>query len=263
MAEEAKAILRVAGLLAIGLVPALVELVIAPSRGIAVASVGSAAMAIAFVLWTQRLVVDLNQNRLRQSTLREDLSSVQETVHSQARELRDAKTHDAATGALNRSAFLRRLEETIARDGRLGKSLAFLLVDVEGFKAINLERGRIGGDAILQRVAHALADATRGTDWVGRLGGDEFGVVLNECEDPGPAVNRIFSNLRPEAGVDGDSAVHVSVGAVTIENPAGGVELSELFRLAEGALSSVRGTGGNLCARRTLRGATHRQTASA
>ena len=60
-------------------------------------------------------------------------------------------------------------------DGRLGRSAAFLLVDVEGFKAINTEKGRIEGDAILKRVAGALADATRGTDCVGRLGGDEFG----------------------------------------------------------------------------------------
>ena len=58
-------------------------------------------------------------------------------------------------------------------------------------------------------------------------------------------------------------AVRVSVGAVTIENPGAGVELSELFRVAEAALSSVRGTGGNLCARRSLRGAAVRQTASA
>jgi len=155
------------------------------------------------------------------------------------------------------------LDETIARDGRLGKPAAFLLVDVEGFKAINNERGRIGGDATLKRVAHAIEDATRGTDCVGRLGGDEFGVVLNECDDPGPAVDRIFRNLQDASGGDGAMAAHVAVGAVTIENPAAGVELKELFRLAEGALASVRGTGGSLCARRTLPGTTDRQAATA
>lgn len=261
MADETKAILKIAGLLAIGLAPALIELVIEPSRGVAIAAMGSATMGIVFVLYTQRLVVHVHQLQLKERTLREDHASLQERSHDQARELRDAKTHDASTGALNRSSFLRRLEETVARDARLGKSLSFLLVDVEGFKAINIERGRIGGDAILLKVAHALADATRGTDWVGRLGGDEFGVVLGECEDPGPAVNRIFSSLKGEA--DGAASICVSVGAVTIENPAAGFELSELFRIAEGALASVRGTGGNLCARRSLRGATDRQAATA
>jgi len=263
MAEDTKAVLKLACLLAIGLVPALAELVIEPSRGVAVAAVGSATMATVFVLWTQRLVLDAHLLRLKENTLRDDHASLQETSHNQARELRDARTHDASTGALNRSAFLRRLEETIARDGRLGKSLAFLLVDVEGFKAINIERGRIGGDAVLQRVVHALSDATRGTDWIGRLGGDEFGVVLNECEDPGPAVERIFASLRSGVGGEGSVAIHVAVGAVTIENPAAGVELSELFRLAEGALASVRGTGGNLCARRSMRSASDRQAATA
>ena len=75
-------------------------------------------------------------------------------------------------------------------------------------------------------------------------------LVLHECDDPGPAVNRIFSKLKHVS--DGDAAVQVAIGAVTIEDPAAGVELSELFRLAEAALASVRGTGGNLCARRSL-----------
>jgi len=261
MTEETKAILRIAALLAIGLAPALIAFILTPSRGVAIAAAGCAAMGIAFVLWTQRLVLDAYQLRLRENSSGEDVVELRENVENLARELREARTHDATTGALNRSAFLRRLEETITRDARLGKPLAFLLVDVEGFKAMNVERGRIGGDGILERVAHALADATRGTDWVGRLGGDEFGVVLNECDDPGPAVNRIFSNLQ--AGGDGSPALTVAVGAVTIENPAAGVELSELFRIAEGALASVRGTGGNLCARRTLNGAADRRSATA
>jgi diguanylate cyclase (GGDEF)-like protein len=263
MTEDTKAVLRMAVVLAIGLVPALAVLVLAPSRGAAIAAAGSAAMAGAFVVWTQHLVADAHHLRLRETALRDDLSSLEAAVEAQARELRDVRTHDAVTGVLNRAVFLRRLDETIARDGRLGKSVAFLLVDVEGFKAINLERGRIGGDATLKRVAQALEDATRGTDRIGRLGGDEFGVVLNECDDPGPAVDRIFRNLQTASGGDGAMAVHVAVGAVTIEDPAAGFELRELFRLAESALASVRGTGGSLCARRTLRGATDRQASTA
>ena len=263
MTEDTKAVLRIAVLLAIGLVPALAAFVLAPSRGVAIAAAGSAAMAVAFVVWTQRLVADAHHLRIRETALRGSLSSLEETFEAQARELRNVRTHDPATGALNRATFLRRLDETIARDGRLGKAVAFLLVDVEGFKAINIERGLIGGDATLRRVAQAIEDATRGTDCVGRLGGDEFGVVLHECDDPGPAVDRIFRNLQAASGGDGATAVHVAVGAVTIEDPAAGVELKELFRLAEGALASVRGTDGSLCARRALRGAAGRQAATA
>jgi diguanylate cyclase (GGDEF)-like protein len=262
MSDQTKAFLRIAVVLAIGLAPAFAALVLTPSRGTAFAAAGNAAMGLVFVAWMQRLVAEGHHHKTRGSALQSDLTSLQEKVQAQTRELREANMRDPASGVLNRSAFLQRFDDAIAREARIGKALAFLLVDIEGFKAVNIERGRIGGDLTLKRVAHALQDATRGTDFIGRLGGDEFGVVLNECEDPGPAVNRIFLNLQNGEEAEGAKVVHVAVGAVTIENPAGGVDLQELFRVAEGALASVRGTGGSLCARRTLQGATERRAAT-
>ena len=253
MAEEPKSITRIALLLAAGLLPSLGALIVSPSRGIAVSAAGAAFMAIGFVFWTQRLASELSQLRLRDAALRNDVTSLEEKVQTQSRELREIRTSDEVTGTLNRAAFLRRLEETVSRDARLGRSLVFLLVDVQGFRAINNEQGRLGGDAVLRLVASAIKGATRGTDAVGRLGGDEFGIVLGECEDPRPAVNRLFLALEAHNAVDKASPVHVAVGAIPIENPAAGVEIADLFRLAEGALSSVRGNPGSLCARRTLR----------
>jgi diguanylate cyclase (GGDEF)-like protein len=253
MKDEPSAILRIAALLAAGLAPSLVALLISPSRGIAISAAGSAVMAIGFVIWTQRLVAEQSHLHLRDTALRNDVSSLEEKVQTQARELREIRTNDEVTGAMNRGTFLRRLDEMVARDGRLGKALVFLLVDIEGFRAINTERGRLGGDAVLKLVADAIHGATRGTDVVGRIGGDEFGIVLGECEDPRPAVNRLFLALQSANAVEGAVPVHVAVGAVTVESPAQGVDQAELFRLAEGALASVRGHAGSLCARRTLR----------
>jgi diguanylate cyclase (GGDEF)-like protein len=263
MTDQTKASLRIAALLAIGLGPGFVTLALTPSRGIAIAAAGNAAMAVAFVVWMQGLVADGYHLRLREKTLRSDLSTLEERLASQSRELRDVRTRDGVTGVLNRAGFLQRLDEAIARDARLGKALAFLLIDVEGFKAHNAERGRVVGDATLWRVGHALEDATRGTDCVGRLGGDEFGIVLNECDDPGPVVDRVFRSLQTAASGDGAAEVHVAIGAVTIEDPSAGVPLQELFRLAEAAVASVRGTGGNRCARRTMRAPERRQATSA
>jgi len=253
MSDEPKAMLRIVLLLAAGLLPSLGALVIVPSRGIAIAAAGAAIMAIGFVIWTQRQLAEVNHLRMRDTALRNDVASLEEKVQTQGRELRDIRTCDEVTGVLNRGAFLRGLEETVARDGRLSRSLVFLLIDIEGFRAINTERGRLGGDAVLKTVAAAIQGATRGTDVVGRLGGDEFGIVLGECEDPRPAVNRLFLALQAKNTVAGAVTVHIAVGAVTVENPAQGVDPAELFRLAEGALASVRGHSGSLCARRTLR----------
>ncbi|HEX4822899.1 MAG TPA: GGDEF domain-containing protein [Candidatus Polarisedimenticolaceae bacterium] len=253
MAEEPKSMVRIASFLAAGLLPCLGALIVSPTRGIAVAAAGASIMAIGFVVWTQRLASELGQLRQRDSALRNDVSALEEKVQAQTRELRDVRTNDEVTGTLNRGSFLRRLDETIARDGRLGKPVTFLLVDVQGFRAINNEQGRLGGDAALKALAAAIQGATRGTDVVGRFGGDEFGIVLGECEDPRPAVNRLFLALQAQNAVTGATQIHVGVGAVTVENPAGGVETAELFRLAEGALASVRGHAGSLCARRTLK----------
>jgi diguanylate cyclase (GGDEF)-like protein len=253
MKDGPKAMLRIVALLALGLGPSLGTLAYSPSRSSAIAAASCAAMAVGFVAWTHRLVADAHHLRQRDAALRNDVTSLEEKVQTQAKELRDVRACDDVTGVLNRSAFLKRLDEAVLRDARLGKSLAFLLLDIEGFRAINAERGRLGGDAVLQQIVGAIQGATRGTDFVGRLGGDEFGVVLNECEDPRPAVNRLFLALQARNAADPGLVVHVSVGAVTIENPAHGVDLAELFRMAEGALASVRGTGGSLCARRKLK----------
>jgi diguanylate cyclase (GGDEF)-like protein len=253
MKDEPKAMLRIATLLAAGLAPSLIALIVSPSRGIAIAAAGGAAMAIGFVIWTQRLVAEQSQLRLRDAAMRNDVSSLEERLQGANRELREIRTCDEVTGALNRGTFLRRLEETVARDGRLSKPFVFLLLDIEGFRSLNTERGRLGGDQILKQVAAAIQGATRGTDVVGRLGGDEFGIVLGECEDPRPAVNRLFLALQSANSADGAIQVHVAVGAVTVENPSMGVDTADLFRVAEGALASVRGHAGSLCARRTMR----------
>jgi diguanylate cyclase (GGDEF)-like protein len=263
MQEGPKALLRIVALLCAGLGPSLGVLIVAPGRGAALAAAGSAAMAIGFVAWTHRLVADAYGLKLRDAALRNDVTSLEEKVQTQAREIRDARALDEVTGTLNRSGFLKRLDEAIQRDARLLKPIAFLLIDIEGFKAINAERGRLGGDVILKHLAALIQGATRGTDFVGRLGGDEFGVVLNECEDPRPAVNRLFLALQAANSVEGAVPVRVGVGAVTIENPADGVDLTELFRIAEGALASVRGTGGSLCARRSLKSESGSRAATA
>src|SRR5512143_1262862 len=152
MTDEPKAIVRIAVLLAIGLAPALTALVTAPGRGVAIAAAGCGAMAIGFVVWTQRLVAEEHRLKHRDTALRNEVSALEERVQAQTRELRDIRNCDDVTGILNRGCFLQRFEETVTRDGRLGKPLAFLLVDIEGFRAINTERGRIGGDAVLKQV---------------------------------------------------------------------------------------------------------------
>lgn len=86
---------------------------------------------------------------------------------------------DTLTPALNRRAFLRELHKTMSVLERYKTPAAVLYFDLDGFKALNDGYGHAAGDAVLAQVARLLVDSVRESDVVGRLGGDEFGVILN------------------------------------------------------------------------------------
>jgi len=95
-----------------------------------------------------------------------------------ADELRRLATTDVLTGLANRRHFLERTVQQLGRVRRYGESAAFIMLDIDHFKLINDTWGHAAGDAVLRRMAQVLTTAVRETDLVGRLGGEEFGVLL-------------------------------------------------------------------------------------
>jgi len=83
---------------------------------------------------------------------------------------------------LNRRAFVRELSRTIAVAGRYGTPASLIYFDLNGFKAVNDAHGHAGGDAALLNFARVLTANVRDSDCVGRLGGDEFGVLLSHAD---------------------------------------------------------------------------------
>ena len=99
--------------------------------------------------------------------------------------LHDAATHDGLTGLLNRPAVLEFLNNDVARRRHAGETVAVLFIDLDGLKPLNDTYGHEAGDAAILATALALSHATSNCDVVGRLGGDEFLVVLchiHSCE---------------------------------------------------------------------------------
>ena len=86
---------------------------------------------------------------------------------------------DTLTPTFNRRAFLRELHRTMSEVERYKTPAAVLYVDLDGFKALNDSHGHAAGDAVLRHVGRLLSETVRESDVVGRLGGDEFGVILN------------------------------------------------------------------------------------
>lgn len=93
----------------------------------------------------------------------------------------DLADRDTLTPTLNRRAFLRELHRTMSEVERYKTPAAVLYVDMDGFKALNDAYGHAAGDAVLRHVGRLLSDSVRESDIVGRLGGDEFGVILNHA----------------------------------------------------------------------------------
>lgn len=102
---------------------------------------------------------------------------------------------DALTGLMNRRCFFERLEQEVARAGRLNLPLSLAYLDVDDFKAINDQRGHAAGDRVLRDVGRLLAcGERRWVDGCFRLGGDEFAVLLvgAGAADAAEALHRIM-----------------------------------------------------------------------
>jgi len=107
-------------------------------------------------------------------------------------------THDGLTGCLNYQAFQDALTGEWTRARRYGRPFSVIIADLDGFKAINDQYGHGAGDDMLNSVASAMLAAVRSTDLVGRIGGDEFAVLLPETPsaEARVMVERIHARTR-------------------------------------------------------------------
>lgn len=103
-------------------------------------------------------------------------------------------THDTLTGLINRSEFERRLEQTLLSAETEGSQHALLHLDIDHFKIINDTSGHMAGDELLKQLTAILQARLRANDTLARVGGDEFGLLLESC--PLEAALRIADMLR-------------------------------------------------------------------
>jgi diguanylate cyclase (GGDEF)-like protein len=104
-------------------------------------------------------------------------------AHARLAEMERLADEDALAPIANRRAFLRELGRAIGHVGRYGSGKSLIYFDLNGMKAINDNFGHAAGDAALVQVARALKENVRSSDLVGRLGGDEFGVLLMRADE--------------------------------------------------------------------------------
>lgn len=160
--------------------------------------------------------------------------------------LRRAET-DQLTGLLNRGAVTRRFRELLALAQRGGRPLAVVLADGDNFKACNDLGGHPHGDRILQFLARGLAEKSRETDYIGRMGGDEFLMVLPDTSALGAVklcrrVARYIEKKKDRAW-EGLPVPTLSFGIAVFPNC--GSDADDLIRSADQAMYQAKREGGN------------------
>jgi diguanylate cyclase (GGDEF)-like protein len=165
-----------------------------------------------------------------------------------ARRMELLATHDSLTGCLNRASVEALLEHTLQRSRRDGSPTALALLDIDHFKQVNDRFGHRSGDAVLKAFTQTVRSRLRGSDVLGRVGGEEFLLVLPATDAAGALracenVRAAVAALRVPAG-NAEIAVTVSGGVVVAPSDSA-LEAERLIASADEALYRGKAAGRN------------------
>ncbi|MGB5078532.1 MAG: EAL domain-containing protein [Sphingorhabdus sp.] len=154
-------------------------------------------------------------------------------------------TYDSLTGLLNRFRMSKILDTTLSAFQVQKRACAIMLIDLDRFKQVNDTLGHPAGDALLKQVAERLVKVVGDREKISRLGGDEFQIILQDCDDRGvlgDMADKIIKSLSHPYSVDGSRCIiGASIGIAV--SPFDGRTSEELIRNADLALYAAKGGG--------------------
>jgi diguanylate cyclase (GGDEF)-like protein len=228
--------------------------------------VGRVVSRLALMLGDDRRLVELGQRKDEVGMLMESFTKMLETIEQQSaeiagfaarldsayKELESANTRlketsfkDEVTGLYNRRFFSIRLEEEMQRHRRFNHPVSVVLIDLDGFKAVNDDMGHAVGDETLRDLAQILMKHSRGINVVARYGGDEFAVLLVETSKAGA---RLYADrIRQVVGTfpfSHGKRITASFGIASLPDDEAATS-EELVRSADEALYTAKRAGKN------------------
>lgn len=163
------------------------------------------------------------------------------------RQLANMALFDSLTGCLNRPAYFQHADKEFARSKRYYRPLSVIMLDIDHFKRINDKYGHHGGDQVLQIFAEACQEVIRSTDAMGRVGGEEFALLLPDT--PLNSAYNLAERLRERINkypyLAGDMLIEVTASLGVAELSAEDTNFKELLRRADEALYTAKNSGRN------------------
>jgi len=195
--------------------------------------------ALSVVLWRMFTTITLQQAQLEASNAE---------LQQKHKDLQRLTRLDGLTGLYNRSTFVELTRQELARAQRQGSSTTILLLDLDHFKRVNDTWGHPAGDAVLKNVAMTANSTVRATDLVGRLGGEEFIILLpaTSLEAGRKLAEKLRANFEntPTAWEQNHISNTASIG-VASTTAAENRDFDHLYTVADKALYSAKEKGRN------------------
>jgi len=155
--------------------------------------------------------------------------------------------YDELTGLPNRALFYDRLKQSLAIAKRNKTNVFLLFLDLDGFKSVNDSLGHRSGDILLKQVAQRIVSCVRESDTVGRMGGDEFTVLLNDAdshERVSEIALKIINSIRTPFDLEGNQ-VQIGVSIGVAYNSDDQITENDLLNNADMAMYESKNSGNN------------------
>jgi len=187
--------------------------------------------------------IDINENKRREAELEQEIArrmALEERLRLRA-------LTDSLTQLPNRGAFLARGDVDFRLSQRYGDALSVIMMDADLFKQVNDTRGHQVGDAVLEAIARTAESAVRSFDMVGRLGGEEFAIILvrTGIQDALACAERIRANIEALVFDTAVGSLKVTASFGVAQFSADDATFADLLNRADGALYGAKRSGRN------------------